>query len=47
MKVLITFVDEQNIKLPNETTINALEAAEKGELEKVTLGEFRQQWDDL
>ncbi len=48
MKVLITFFeDEQEISHPNQTTINALQAAENGDYETVTLDSLRQQWDDL
>ncbi len=41
------FEDEQEISLPNQTTINALQAAENGDYETVTLDSLRQQWDDL
>lgn len=43
MKVLITFVEENN-NLPNETTLKALQAAENGEYESVSLDELKQQW---
>lgn len=44
MKVLITFVEENNNNLPNETTLKALQAAENGEYESVSLDELKQQW---
>ena len=45
MKVLITFV-EDNVNLPNETTLKALQTAEQGEYESVSLDELKQQWID-
>jgi hypothetical protein len=45
MKVLITFVEENN-NLPNETTLKALQAAEQGEYEIVSLDELKRQWID-
>ncbi|MFI3197093.1 MAG: hypothetical protein QX196_02085 [Methylococcaceae bacterium] len=45
MKVLITFVEESDF-LPNQTTVKALQAAERGEYEAVSLDELKQQWDD-
>lgn len=45
MKVLITFVEENN-HFPNEATIKALQAAEQGEYESVSLNELKQQWID-
>lgn len=47
MKVLITFVEEQEVHRPNQTTINALQASENGDYETVTLDSLRQQWNDL
>ena len=45
MRVLITFVEESNNKLPNETTIKALHAAELGEYESVNLDGLKQSVD--
>ncbi len=45
MKVLVTFVEETDMP-PNQTTIKALEAAERGEYETVSLDDLRQQWDE-
>ena len=45
MKVLVTFVEETDMP-PNQTTIKALEAAERGEYEAVSLDGLRQQWDE-
>jgi hypothetical protein len=45
MKVLVTFVEETDMP-PNQTTIKALEAAERGEYEVVSLDGLRQQWDE-
>lgn len=46
MRVLITFVEESNNNLPNETTIKALQAAELGQYESVNLDGLKQQWID-
>jgi len=46
MKVLITFVEE-NDNLPNKITQAALQAAEQGDYEAVTLSDLKRQWDDL
>jgi hypothetical protein len=40
------FEEEQDISQPNQTTLNALKAAENGDYETVTLDSLRQQWDD-
>ena len=45
MKVLVTFVEETDMP-PNQTTIKALEAAERGEYETVSLDGLRQLWDE-
>jgi len=45
MKVLVTFVEETDLS-PNQTTIKALQAAEHGEYEEVSLDELKQQWND-
>lgn len=45
MKVLVTFVEETDMP-PNQTTIKALTAAERGEYETVSLDGLRQQWDE-
>lgn len=45
MKVLVSFVEETDLS-PNQTTIKALQAAEYGEYEEVSLDELKQQWDD-
>lgn len=45
MRVLITFIEE-SIALPNQTTLKALQAADCGEYETVSLAELKQQWDE-
>ncbi len=47
MKVLVTFVDEEIEPLPNGITLAALQAAEQGDYEAVTLDDLKRQWDDL
>ena len=47
MKVLITFVGEDDNNLPNKTTQAALQAAEQGDYEAVTLTDLKRQWDAL
>lgn len=45
MRVLITFIEE-NVSLPNETTVKALQAADCNEYEATSLAELKQQWDE-
>ncbi len=47
MKVLVTFVDEEIEPSPNGITLAALQAAEQGDYEEVTLDDLKGQWDDL
>jgi|GEM_PF-2499058 len=43
----VEFVRFKNeYKMPNQETINAIEAANRGEYESVSLDELRQQWDE-
>ncbi|MGZ8152555.1 MAG: hypothetical protein ACXW0Q_07060 [Methylovulum sp.] len=46
MKVLVTFVEETE-PMPNKITVAALQAAEQGDYEAVTLGNLKRQWDSL
>jgi hypothetical protein len=47
MKVLVTFVDEEVTPTLNSITLAALQAAEQGDYEAVTLDDLKGQWDDL
>lgn len=43
----VEFVRFKNeYKMPNQETIKAIEAANRGEYESVSLDELRQQWDE-
>ncbi|MFZ2727107.1 MAG: DUF2281 domain-containing protein [Methylococcaceae bacterium] len=42
----LQFKQEQLAHLPNETTIKAIQAAEKGEYEAVSLNDLKKQWSD-
>lgn len=45
---VLTFIDFLKFKqhCPNQTTLEAMQAAERGEYEPVTLDELKQQWDE-
>lgn len=38
---------KKRLKIPNETTQEAIEAAERGEYEPVTLDELKKQWNEV
>jgi hypothetical protein len=47
MKVLVTFVDEEFETSLNSLTLAALQAAEQGDYEAVTLDDLKGQWNEL
>lgn len=45
---VLKFIDFLKFKqqYPNQTTIDAIQAAERGEYETISLDELKQQWDE-